>query len=82
MDWEIGAEVHFTAVDMGLLNKIRAWARRNRSSVKSSRYARDAFEGSVKIYWPTPTSNINTRPDERARTLRELIAGVNPHAIR
>ena len=55
MNWNTFTEasVHFprtgSSVDMAKLNKLRAWARRNRCRITSSRCARDAYEGSVVI---------------------------------
>ena len=43
------ARVNIEYANMAKMNKIRAWARRNHSIVIAHRYARDAYEGHVKI---------------------------------
>lgn len=42
--------VNIDYANMALLNKIRAWARKNNATVKVQRYARDAYEGEVVIH--------------------------------
>lgn len=47
--------VRIEYANMAKINKIRAWARRNNATVEVSRYAKDAYEGRVKIHtsWQT-----------------------------
>jgi hypothetical protein len=81
MNFDIGAEVRFTYASLGLLNKIRAWSRKNNATVHSSRYAKDAFEGTVRIFWLAVTDRNSTRPEVRAKALRNLIGTEKPRAL-
>ena len=54
MNWnEFSAiPVRIEYANLARMNKIRAWARKNNATVTVSRYARDAYEGHVKVYMP------------------------------
>ena len=58
-----------SSVDMAKLNKLRAWARRNRCRIDSSRYARDAYEGKIVIPMRDGTDGQN----RLVREARELV---------
>jgi len=51
MNWEAFAcaDVRIEYASMAKLNRIRAWARKHNAAVKTQRYARDAYEGTVSI---------------------------------
>ena len=69
MDWNNfnSILVRVDGADMAKMNRIRAWARRNNATVKVSRYARDAYEGHVKV--PMPLGR-----DQQAAKVTELKA--------
>ena len=51
MNWNdfSSAKIKIEYANMSKMNKIRAWARKNHAIVNVSRYARDAYEGTVSI---------------------------------
>ncbi len=51
MNWNDFAsyDVQITCANMAKMNRVRAWARKNGATVLASRYARDAYEGRVKV---------------------------------
>ena len=54
MNWNDFASprVRIEYANLAKINRVRAWARRNGATVQVSRYARDAYEGHVKIHAP------------------------------
>jgi hypothetical protein len=64
--------VRIEYANMAKLNKIRAWARRNNSIVNVSRYARDAYEGKVKVYSPWNEGRDET--DRKVAEIKTIIA--------
>lgn len=74
MNWNDFASprVRIEYANMGKINKIRAWARRNNASVNASRYARDAYEGHVKIHAPWNEGASET--DRKVNELKALLS--------
>ena len=64
--------VQIPYANMALMNKIRAWARKNNATVKVQRYARDAYEGHVVVH--SPWDEGAGVAQSKAIALRALIA--------
>jgi hypothetical protein len=54
MNWDdfACAMVRIDCADMGKMNKIRAWARKNNAVVRATPYTKGAWEGTVKVPMP------------------------------
>lgn len=67
MDWNdfTSTKVRIEYANLGKINKIRAWARRNGATCQVSRYARDAYEGYVRV--PMPQG-----PDQQTAKIAEV----------
>lgn len=63
--------VRIEYANLAKVNKIRAWARRNDATVQVSRYARDAYEGRVKVYAPWNEGRSET--DRKIAELKALL---------
>lgn len=69
--------VRIRYANMAQANKVRAWARRNGAVVKLSRYAKDAYEGEVKILSPWNVGQGQTL--SKAGDLRARLAEWGAH---
>ena len=70
-------DVRIEYANMAKMNKIRAWARKNGATVNVQRYARDAYEGSVKIHspWNEGRGIVDGKAAELRALIRDLKAG-------
>ena len=64
--------VRIEYANMALLNRVRAWARRNGATVRVQRYARDAYDGSVKVH--SPWNEGKSETDRKVAELKALLA--------
>lgn len=73
MNWSDFASPKITIghADMATLNKVRAWARRNNATVNVSRYAKDAYEGSVTVH--TTAMEAKSATDTKVAALKALL---------
>jgi hypothetical protein len=74
MNWNdfTARRIRVEYANLAKVNKIRAWARRNNATVQVSRYARDAYDGYVKIAAPWNEGAAET--DRKEQELRTLLA--------
>jgi len=66
------ANVRVDYVNMAQANKIRAWARKNHCIVDLSRYARDAYDGHVRVPMPQGLREQQAMIADLKRLLAEL----------
>lgn len=52
MDGLADVVIRIDYADMAKMNRIRAWAKKNGAVVNVNRYARDAYDGHIKIRSP------------------------------
>ena len=57
------------------MNKLRAWAKRNNTTVNVSRYAKDAYTGTIRILSPWNEGIEKTRA--KATDLRALMESLD-----
>lgn len=68
-------DVSIPYANLAKINRLRGWARRHNATVQVSRYARDAYEGRVRVPFPWNKGKIVL--DAELAELRGLIGGVS-----
>lgn len=69
--------VRLSYARIGTVNKIRTWSRRNNATVEVSRYAKDAYEGRIKVW--SPWNEGRDQHIAKVAELKSLIVSTGGH---
>lgn len=76
---DLSPTVRVEYANMATMNKVRTWARKNNAVVRVNRYARDAYEGTVKVC--SPWNEGKSETDRRVAELKAILRAYSTLAL-